>query len=155
MKASKVCYAMLIIIAGCSSEQAELECTKVDTQMATVLLDCSTEPKAVKECINLTITSLTRAQAFKKVTLIRFSDSQDDLDVRDFLLTLYPSEGKSTINLMTLNRLDVAFKKDRELGNVYIYKILDLMDRNYDINNFSDDVADQLKAEAIRICQNN
>ena len=155
MKASKFCYEMLIILAGCSSEQPELECIKVDTQMATVLVDCSPEPIVVEECISLTITSLTRAQVFREATPIRFSDSQDDQDVRDFLLTLYPLEGKSTPSLMTLNRLDVAFKKDRELGNVYIYKILDLMDRNYDINNFSDDVADQLKAEAIRICQNN
>ena len=54
---------------------------------------------------------------------------------------------------MNLSALDVAFKKDRELGHIYIYKILDLMDRNYDISNLSDDKLLQLTAKSKEICQ--
>jgi hypothetical protein len=56
---------------------------------------------------------------------------------------------------MTLNALDTAFKKDRENGNIYIYKILDLMDRNYDINNLSKEIYIKLTAQAKKICENN
>ena len=122
--------------------------------MATVLIDCNPEASR-SDCINQNIYNLIRTKDFKKNTLIRFNDSEDDAEIKDFLITLYPEEDKGNRKFMTLNALDTAFKKDRELGNIYIYKILDLMDRNYDINNFSKDAKDQLKAEAEKICQNN
>ena len=101
--------------------------------MATVLIDCN--PEALRsDCINQNIYNLIRTEDFKKNTLIRFNDSEDDAEIKDFLITLYPEEDKGNSKFMTLNALDTAFKKDREIGNIYIYKILDLMDRNYDIN---------------------
>ena len=49
---------MLIValITGCSSDQSKVECTKVDTQMATVLIDCT--PEILRsDCINANINS--------------------------------------------------------------------------------------------------
>ena len=46
-----------------------------------------------------------------------------------------------------------AFKKDRELANKCIYKILDLMDRNYDINNIDETILAKLTVESNEICQ--
>jgi hypothetical protein len=122
--------------------------------MATVLIDCN--PEALRsDCINQNIYNLIRTEDFKKNTLIRFNDSEDDAEIKDFLITLYPEEDKGNSKFMTLNALDTAFKKDRELGNIYIYKILDLMDRNYDINNLSKEISVKLTAQAKKICENN
>ena len=144
----------VILISSCSSDTSKVECSKVDTQMATVLIDCN--PEALRsDCINQNIYNLIRTEDFKKNTLIRFNDSEDDAEIKDFLTTLYPEEDKGNSKFMTLNALDVAFKKDRELGNIYIYKILDLMDRNYDINNLSKEISIKLTAQAKKICKNN
>ena len=122
--------------------------------MATVLIDCNPEVSR-SDCINQNIYNLIRTKDFKKNTLIRFNDSEDDAEIKDFLITLYPEEDKGNSKFMTLNALDTAFKKDRELGNIYIYKILDLMDRNYDINNLSKEISIKLTAQAKKICENN
>ena len=145
---------MLIValITGCSSDQSEVECTKVDTQMATVLIDCT--PEILRsDCINANINSLIRSDEYKKNTLIKFNASEDDAEVKDFLISLSSKKDRENSNFMNLSALDVAFKKDRELGHIYIYKILDLMDRNYDISNLSEDKLLQLTAKSKEICQ--
>lgn len=145
---------MLIValITGCSSDQSKVECTKVDTQMATVLIDCT--PEILRsDCINANINSLIRSDEYKKNTLIKFNASEDDAEVKDFLISLSSKKDRENSNFMNLSALDVAFKKDRELGHIYIYKILDLMDRNYDISNLSDDKLSQLTAKSKEICQ--
>ena len=145
---------LFILITSCSPDQSKVECSKVDTQMATVFIDCN--PEALRsDCINQNIYNLIRTEDFKKNTLIRFNDSEDDAEIKDFLITLYPEEDKGNSKFMTLNALDTAFKKDRENGNIYIYKILDLMDRNYDINNLSKEISIKLTAQAKKICENN
>ena len=80
---------MLIValITGCSSDQSKVECTKVDTQMATVLIDCT--PEILRsDCINANINSLIRSDEYKKNTLIKFNASEDDAEVKDFLISL-------------------------------------------------------------------
>ena len=142
----------VVLITGCSSDQSKVECTKVDTQMATVLIDCT--PEILRsDCINANINNLIRSDKYKKNTLIKFNESLDDAEVKNFIESFYSDKSSQDSYSMTLKDLDDAFKKDRELGNKYIYKILDLMDRNYDINNIDETILAKLTVESNEICQ--
>ncbi len=147
-------FFLVIFIMGCSPNQSNVECNKVDTQMATVFIDCIPE-FSTSDCINSNIYNLIRTEDYKRNTLIKFNDSKDDAEIKVFLKTLYPQEEKENSNFMTLHALDIAFNRDRELGNKYIYKILNLMDRNYDINSLTEDALIKVTAKARRICENN
>jgi hypothetical protein len=57
---------LFILLTSCSPDQSKVECSKVDTQMATVLIDCN--PEALRsDCINQNIYNLIRTEDFKKI----------------------------------------------------------------------------------------
>ena len=78
--------------------------------------------------------------AYYKNREIIFSSSEADLELKNLM-----TKRLNITGLLTLKDLDSLFEWDRINNMKYIYKILDLMDRNYLIN--KKNVEDFLKYE--------
>lgn len=78
--------------------------------------------------------------AYFKNREVIFSSSKADLELKDLMIKKLNLTG-----VLTLKDLDSLFEWDRINNMKYIYKILDLMDRNYLIN--KKNVEDFLKYE--------
>ena len=67
--------------------------------------------------------------AYYKSRQILFLDSEADLELKNLMESKFNIKG-----VPTLKHLDRLFEWDRINNMEYIYKILDLMDRNYVVN---------------------
>ena len=114
-------------------------------------LTYSVEFKSFSKCIETNILKLTQKDEFKSSNFIKYNDSQDDLDVKNWLENdLFPLWDPS--KKMTLDYLDKAWQIDRKTGMRYIYKLMFLMDRNYNIDLMNTALVKQINNDAHLTC---
>ena len=85
-------------------------------------------------CIKDSLVQILKSDQSKKERQIIFNESSDDLELKELLQRLIPDSENKTFYVADL---DALWDWDRENEMKYIYKILDLIDRNYDLESIS------------------
>jgi hypothetical protein len=85
-------------------------------------------------CIKDSLVQILKSDQSKKERQIVFNDTSDDLELKKLLQRLIPGSENKTFYVVDL---DTLWDWDRANGMQYIYKILDLMNRNYDLEPIS------------------
>ena len=85
-------------------------------------------------CIKDSLVQILKSDQSKKERQIIFNESSDDLELKELLQRLIPGSENKTFYVVDL---DALWDWDRENEMKYIYKILDLIDRNYDLESIS------------------
>ena len=85
-------------------------------------------------CIKDSLVQILKSDQSKKERQIIFNESSDDLELKELLQRLISDSENKTFYVADL---DVLWDWDRENEMKYIYKILDLMNRNYDLESIS------------------
>ena len=88
------------------------------------------ELKEESRCIKDSLIQILKSDQSKKERQIVFNDTSDDLELKKLLQRLIPGPENKTFYVADL---DILWNWDRSNGMKYIYKILDLMNRNYDL----------------------
>ena len=109
--------------------------------------DTSTEQSA---CINDALIQILKTDESKRERLVVFSKSNDDLELKKLLQQLTPSVENNTYYLIDL---DTLWNCDRKNEMRFIYKILDLMNRNYQLESVSPSLKNKYLLEARHICE--
>ena len=85
-------------------------------------------------CIKDSLVQILKSDQSKEERQIIFNESSDDLELKELLQRLIPGSENKTFYVADL---DTLWDWDRSNGMKYIYKILDLMNRNYDLESIS------------------
>ena len=85
-------------------------------------------------CIKDSLVQILKSDQSKKERQIIFNESSDDLELKELLQRLIPDSENRTFYVADL---DALWDWDRENEMKYIYKILDLMNRNYDLKSIN------------------
>ena len=109
--------------------------------------DTSTEQSA---CINDALIQILKTDESKRERLVVFSKSNDDLELKKLLQQLTPSSENNTFYLIDL---DTLWNWDRKNEMKFIYKILDLMNRNYQLESVSPSLKNKYLLEARHMCE--
>ena len=109
--------------------------------------DTSTEQSA---CISDALMQILKTDESKRERLVVFSKSNDDLELKKLLQQLTPSSENNTFYLIDL---DTLWNWDRKNEMKFIYKILDLMNRNYQLESVSPSLKNKYLLEARHICE--
>ena len=124
---------------------------KILTLLILSPLAYSSSFELLNKCIETNLIELTQADEFKSSNFIKYSESQDDLDIKKWLENeVFPERDQS--KQMTLDYLDKAWQIDRKTGMKYIYKLMFLMDRNYDLQLMNPALLNQIKKDAHLAC---
>ena len=102
------------------------------------------------ECLNKEVLEILGSEKSKTERSIKFNDTKDDADIKVLLTELFPN---IKIDSFNLDHLDQAWEWDRINGMKYIYKLLDLMNRNYSMDSVEDSLMAIYKAEASLTCK--
>ena len=102
------------------------------------------------ECLNKEVLKILGSEKSKTERSIKFNDTKDDADIKVLLTELFPN---IKIDSFDLDHLDQAWEWDRINGMKYIYKLLDLMNRNYSMDSVEDSLLAIYKAEASLTCK--
>ena len=108
--------------------------------------DTSTEQSA---CINDALIQILKTDESKRERLVVFSKSNDDLELKKLLQQLTPSSENNTFYLIDL---DTLWNWDRKNEMKFIYKILDLMNRNYQLESVSPSLKNKYLLKARHMC---
>ena len=92
------------------------------------------ELKEESRCIKDSLIQILKSDQSKKERQIVFNDTSDDLELKKLLQRLILGSENKTFYVVDL---DTLWDWDRANGMQYIYKILDLMNRNYDLEPIS------------------
>ena len=92
------------------------------------------ELKEESRCIKDSLIQILKSDQSKKERQIVFNDTSDDLELKKLLQRLIPGSENKTFYVVDL---DTLWNWDRSNGMKYIYKILDLMNRNYDLKSIN------------------
>jgi hypothetical protein len=92
------------------------------------------ELKEESRCIKDSLIQILKSDQSKKERQIVFNDTSDDLELKKLLQRLMPGSENKTFYVADL---DTLWDWDRSNGMKYIYKILDLMNRNYDLKSIN------------------
>ena len=109
--------------------------------------DTSTEQSA---CISDALMQILKTDESKRERLVVFSKSNDDLELKKLLQQLTPSSENNTFYLIDL---DTLWNWDRKNEMKFIYKILDLMNRNYQLESVSPSLKNKYLLEARHMCE--
>jgi 3'-phosphoadenosine 5'-phosphosulfate sulfotransferase (PAPS reductase)/FAD synthetase len=109
--------------------------------------DTSTEQSA---CINDALIQILKTDESKRERLVVFSKSNDDLELKKLLQQLTPSSENNTFYLIDL---DTLWNWDRKNEMKFIYKILDLMNRNYQLESVSPSLKNKYLLKARHMCE--
>ena len=85
-------------------------------------------------CIKDSLVQILKSDQSKKERQIIFNVTSDDLELKKLLQRLIPGSENKTFYVADL---DTLWDWDRANGMKYIYKILDLMNRNYDLKSIN------------------
>ena len=85
-------------------------------------------------CIKDSLVQILKSDQSKKERQIVFNVTSDDLELKKLLRKLIPGSENKTFYVVDL---DTLWDWDRSNGMKYIYKILDLMNRNYDLKSIN------------------
>ena len=92
------------------------------------------ELKEESRCIKDSLIQILKSDQSKEERKIVFNDTSDDLELKKLLQRLIPGSENKTFYVADL---DTLWDWDRSNGMKYIYKILDLMNRNYDLKSIN------------------
>lgn len=102
------------------------------------------------ECLNKEVLEIMGSEKSKTERSIKFNDTKDDADIKVLLTELFPN---IKIDSFNLDHLDQVWEWDRINGMKYIYKLLDLMNRNYSMDSVEYSLMAIYKAEASLTCK--
>ena len=92
------------------------------------------ELKEESRCIKDSLVQILKSDQSKKERQVVFNESSDDLELMELLQRLIPGSENKTFYVVDL---DTLWDWDRANKMKYIYKILDLMNRNYDLESIN------------------
>ena len=121
--------------------------------LAIVSIALNTQADTSKEqsaCINDALIQILKTDESKRERLVVFSKSNDDLELKKLLQQLTPSAENNTFYIIDL---DTLWNWDRKNEMRFIYKILDLMNRNYQLESVSPSLKNKYLLEARHICE--
>lgn len=104
----------------------------------------------ISECMKSQIMYILSSEESKNERFVSFNESKDDEAIKVLLKELFPNN--STGESYTLQQLDKAWEWDRANGMEFIYKLLDLMNRNYSIESVESHLIDRYISRAQTIC---
>ena len=104
----------------------------------------------ISECMKSQIMNILSLEESKNERFVSFNESKDDETIKVLLKELFPNN--STGESYTLQQLDKAWEWDRVNGMEFIYKLLDLMNRNYSIESVESHLLDRYISRAQTIC---
>ena len=104
----------------------------------------------ISECMKSQIMNILSLEESKNERFVSFNESKDDEAIKVLLKELFPNN--STGESYTLQQLDKAWEWDRANGMKFIYKLLDLMNRNYSIESVESHLIDRYISRAQTIC---
>ena len=104
----------------------------------------------ISECMKSQIMNILGLEESKNERFVSFKESKDDDAIKVLFKELFPNN--STGESYTLQQLDKAWEWDRVNGMEFIYKLLDLMNRNYSIESVESHLLDRYISRAQTIC---
>ena len=104
----------------------------------------------ISGCMKSQIMNILSLEESKNERFVSFNESKDDETIKVLLKELFPNN--STGESYTLQQLDKAWEWDRVNGMEFIYKLLDLMNRNYSIESVESHLIDRYISSAQTIC---
>jgi len=104
----------------------------------------------ISECMKSQIMNILGLEESKNERFVSFNESKDDDAIKVLFKELFPNN--STGESYTLQQLDKAWEWDRVNGMEFIYKLLDLMNRNYSIESVESHLIDRYISSAQTIC---
>ena len=100
-------------------------------------------------CINDALIQILKTDQSKKERLVIFNESSDDQELKKLLSQLK----QSSENIFYVIDLDTLWNWDRENEMRLIYKILDLMNRNYEVESLNPSLKNKYLIEAKHKCK--
>ena len=104
----------------------------------------------ISECMKSQIMNILGLEESKNERFVSFNESKDDEAIKVLFKELFPNN--STGESYTLQQLDKVWEWDRANGMEFIYKLLDLMNRNYSIESVESHLLDRYISRAQTIC---
>jgi hypothetical protein len=104
----------------------------------------------ISECMKSQIINILGLEESKNERFVSFNESKDDDAIKVLFKELFPNN--STGESYTLQQLDKVWEWDRTNGMEFIYKLLDLMNRNYSIESVESHLLDRYISRAQTIC---
>ena len=104
----------------------------------------------ISECMKSQIMNILGLEESKNERFVSFKESKDDDAIKVLFKELFPNN--STGESYTLQQLDKVWEWDRANGMEFIYKLLDLMNRNYSIESVESHLIDRYISRAQTIC---
>jgi len=104
----------------------------------------------ISECMKSQIINILGLEESKNERFVSFKESKDDDAIKVLFKELFPNN--STGESYTLQQLDKVWEWDRANGMEFIYKLLDLMNRNYSIESIESHLLDRYISRAQTIC---
>ena len=100
-------------------------------------------------CIDDALIQILKTDQSKKERLVIFNESSDDQELKKLLSQLK----QSSENIFYVIDLDTLWNWDRENEMRLIYKILDLMNRNYEVESLNPSLKNKYLIEAKHKCK--
>ena len=100
-------------------------------------------------CINDTLIQILKTDQSKKERLVIFNETSDDDELKELLSQLK----QNSENTFYVIDLDTLWNWDRENEMRFIYKILDLMNRNYEVESLNPSLKSKYLVEARHKCK--
>ena len=100
-------------------------------------------------CINDALIQILKTDQSKKERLVIFSETSDDDELKELLSQLK----QNSENTFYVIDLDTLWNWDRENEMRFIYKILDLMNRNYEVESLNLSLKSKYLIEARHKCK--
>jgi hypothetical protein len=100
-------------------------------------------------CINDALIQILKTDQSKKERLVIFSETSDDDELKELLSQLK----QNSENAFYVIDLDTLWNWDRENEMKFIYKILDLMNRNYEVESLNPSLKNKYLIEARHKCK--
>ena len=100
-------------------------------------------------CINDALIQILKTDQSKKERLVIFNETSDDDELKELLSQLK----QNSENTFYVIDLDTLWDWDRENEMKFIYKILDLMNRNYEVESLNPSLKNKYLIEARHKCK--
>ena len=100
-------------------------------------------------CINDALIQILKTDQSKKERLVIFNETSDDDELKELLSQLK----QNSENTFYVIDLDTLWNWDRKNEMKFIYKILDLMNRNYQLESVSPSLKNKYLLEARHMCE--
>jgi hypothetical protein len=100
-------------------------------------------------CINDALIQILKTDQSKKERLVIFNETSDDDELKELLSQLI----QNSENAFYVIDLDTLWNWDRENEMRFIYKILDLMNRNYEVESLNPSLKSKYLIEARHKCK--